>query len=223
MGDNVSFNIAHVRELGITLSKCMAHAVNLTVMHGVSHLPVLDTLTTTAGSLNRAGGSGKRWAQLVALGLRPGEMMTLSTRFVSLVKNAKYRLGNFDLIREWTLALGEAGAAAAAGDDDDSDEDEIPDATEDAVATATSTKGKRIEAVVAAYTRPDAKVHLIACDQLFSRAITLIELCSANANGASAELIASLKAYGRHLATMATRPGAIVVRPSTFHCACFAF
>ena len=108
-------------------------------------------------------------------------MTTLGTRFVSLVKNAKYRLGNFDLIREWTLALGEAGAAAAAGNDDDndSDEDEIPDAEEDAVATVSSTKRKRMEAVVAAYTRLDAKVRLTACDQLFSRAITLIELCSA--------------------------------------------
>jgi hypothetical protein len=28
------------RELGVTLAKCMAYAVNLTVMHGVSHLPV---------------------------------------------------------------------------------------------------------------------------------------------------------------------------------------
>ncbi len=56
MGDNVSFNVALARELGVPLGKCMAHAVNLTVMHGVDHLPVQDTLTTTACSLNRAGG-----------------------------------------------------------------------------------------------------------------------------------------------------------------------
>jgi len=192
-------------------------------MHGVDHLPVLDTLTTTAGSLNRAGGSGKRWAQLVALGLRPGEMMTLATRFVSLAKNAKYRFKNFDIIRQWTLGLGGAGAgaAAAADNDDDSDEDDIPDAEEDAVAAVSATKRKRIQVVVAAYNRLDAKVHLAACDQLCGRAITLIDLCSANANGASAELIASLKAYGRNLAAAVLLVGAIVVRPSTYYCACF--
>ena len=224
MGDNVSFTVALARELGVPLGKCMAHAVNLTVMHGVDHLPVLDALTTTAGSLNRAGGSGKRWAQLVALGLRPGEMMTLATRFVSLAKNAKYRLEHFGIIRQWTVGLGGAGAGAAAAaddDDDDDDSDEDDDAEEDAVAAVTATKRKRIQVVVAAYNRLDAKVHLAVCDKLFSRAITLIELCSANANGASAELIASLKAYGRHLAAAATLPGAIVVRPSTDHCACF--
>jgi len=85
MWDNVSFIVALVRELGVPLGQCMAHAVNLTVMHGVGHLPVLDTLTTMAGSLNRAVGSGMRWALLVALGLRPGEMMNLATRFVLLI------------------------------------------------------------------------------------------------------------------------------------------
>ena len=60
MGDNVSFNIALARDLGATLGKCMVHAVNLTVMHGVDHLPVLDSLTTATGSLKRAGGSWKR-------------------------------------------------------------------------------------------------------------------------------------------------------------------
>jgi len=141
----------------------------------------------------------------------------------SSIKNAKYRLGNFIIIRQCTLELGEAGAAAAADNDDDSDEDEIPDAEEDAVAAVTTTKRKRMEVVVAAYPRLDAKAHLATCDQLFSRAITLIDLCSANANGAPAELIASLKAYDRNPAAAATLPGAIVVRPSTDHCACFVF
>ena len=138
-------------------------------------------------------------------------------------KNARYRLGNFNIIRQWTVGLGGAGvgATAAAGNDDDSDEDEIPDAEEDAVAAVTATKRKRTQVVVAAYNRPDSKVHLAACDQLFGRAITLIDLCSANANGASAEFIASVKAYGRNLASAATLVGAIVVRPSTDHCACF--
>ncbi len=150
-------------------------------------------------------------------------MMTLVTRFVSLAKNAKYRLANFNIIRQWTLGLGGAGAgaAAAADNDDDSDEDDIPDAEEDAVAAVSATKRKRIQVVVAAYTRLDAKAHLATCDQLFSRAITLIDLCSANANSAPAELIASLKAYDRNPAAAATLPGAIVVRPATDHCACF--
>ena len=122
--------------------------------------------------------------------------MTLATRFVSLAKNAKYRLANFEVIRQWTVGLGGAGAIAAAASDNDVDinEDEILDAEEDCVAAVTATQRKRIEVVVAAYDRLDAKIHLAACDQLFSHAIALIDLCcSTNTNGASA------------------------VRPSTYH------
>jgi hypothetical protein len=42
-------NVALARELGVPLGKCVAHAVNRTVMHGVFRMPVLAMVDHNGG------------------------------------------------------------------------------------------------------------------------------------------------------------------------------
>ena len=63
MGDNVSFNVALARELGVSLGKCMAHAVNRTAMHGVLRMPGLFGVVVVVMA-DEGGGANMRYFAL---------------------------------------------------------------------------------------------------------------------------------------------------------------
>jgi hypothetical protein len=92
MGDNVTFNAALAANLGVAQGKCIAHSLNLVVRHTCQKVPDLITLTLTADSILKAGGSGKcleHWRNV--LRLNPNKAMTYANRFGGSVDNAKFR------------------------------------------------------------------------------------------------------------------------------------
>ncbi len=99
MGDNVSFNAALAKELGVPLGKCIPHALNLIVKSFFKNMPEVGVLTNLAGSIMKAGGSSKRWAQWKLLGIDPKKAITYANRFASVLANATYRSENFLVIQ----------------------------------------------------------------------------------------------------------------------------
>jgi hypothetical protein len=114
MGDNVPFNDALAREMGLVRGKCLVHALALQAKHGAQHIPDFKHLVFTAGGLINAGGGGKKREELIAAGLQPSKMVALRTRFMSHIDAATYRAANFAEVKKWhttSKLLVDAGAA----------------------------------------------------------------------------------------------------------------
>ena len=95
----MTFNAALAKELGVPLGKCIPHALNLIVKSFFKNMPEVGVLTNLAGSIMKAGGSAKRWAQWKVLALDPKKAITYPNRFASVLANAIYRSENFSLIQ----------------------------------------------------------------------------------------------------------------------------
>ena len=194
MGDNVTFNAALAANLGVAQGKCIAHSLNLIVGHTYQKVPDLITLTLTAGSILTAGGSGKRlehWRN--QLGLNPTKAMTYANRFGGSVNNARYRAANFAVIKEWVLTL--------VGDDE-----EINDLQLEALITSVEPLGSRIDRVVKAYRKNEARATLLISELLLGDIPQLIGESSGEGDNVPASFYSRLRMFGEGLNIVASSP-----------------
>jgi hypothetical protein len=211
MGDNVNFNVALARILGLPQARCLAHSLSLTAKHAVGKLPDLKIGVTVAGGIMKAGGSSKRMGQWRTLGLNPNRGITYANRFASAVSNAIYRLDNFDAIKTWSLQLAAEEADDDAEDDDDDDVVEGAAALEDRVDQGQPATSKRIESIKNFYWRQEAKAVLACCKGLLGAVPDLVEVVSGENDSVPADLLERLNAYGCHLQEASTASGARIV------------
>ena len=207
MGDNVEFNTALARALGVARAKCLAHALNLGVKHAFKQLPQLKGLLQDAAGIITAGGTSKRAAELRSdeYGLDPNKMMYYSNRFGSVVLTAQYREENFGAVKLWhTMGMtlpSAADAAAPADDDDDVNDDE-------AGLSKSALLLKRAERARLAYQDPWAQLHLIIVDIMFGEVPRLITLVSGTFDAVPSDILDDLRLYRARLASIAAPPAA---------------
>jgi hypothetical protein len=191
MGDNVAFNAALARNLGLPQAKCIAHALNLIVKHFFDELPLLKPLTLLAGSILTAGGSAKLKHAWTAAGLNFSKSITFPNRFGTTVINAVYRANNFTAVKRFLLQLVpdlfEGG--------DQVDEEDLDAALEnmEAEIVGADTVASRTEKVAQAYKRFEASATLQVVRLLLSEITSLIERSSGNETQMDLSFFASLE------------------------------
>ena len=99
MGDNVTFNTALARTLGLMRGKCLGHSCAL-VAEFALRIPGFETILDS-GKLVFYGGGAKRAAKLKALGLMPSKMVYYCDRFTSGLDTAAYLNDNFTTARDF--------------------------------------------------------------------------------------------------------------------------
>lgn len=180
MGDNVEFNTALARELGLARARCLPHALNLVVKHGVALLPKIKALCQDAGAIIYAGGTNKRAAELRSetYKLAPTSMVMYHDRFGSIVEACLYRFENFDKVKQWHLDSAVLRDEAAEEDGDADDTADVDADDEDDLSPAALHK-KRSMRARAAYVDKWAPLHLAIVKLLFGNVTALIQACSA--------------------------------------------
>jgi len=125
MGDNVNFNTALARAIGVERGNCIPHAAALLVKTARS-LPLFESVVITGGGLIFAGGSNKRAAAMKALGLEPVKHVPYLNRFASTLEVAAEVRQNYPQCLNFytTSPLLPLDEGVAGGGDDGDEEDE---------------------------------------------------------------------------------------------------
>lgn len=115
MGDNISFNDALARRLGVARGKCGPHAMQL-MSKCASLVPGHDEIVLGPGRLIFMGGGSKRATALEARHLDPSKMISYTNRFASTCNVRQYLLGNYVTVRDFfttspLLSLGDHAPA----------------------------------------------------------------------------------------------------------------
>lgn len=163
VGDNVEFNDALARTLHVNRAKCLPHALNLVIKHGVKQIPYAVDLIQRAGSIIYHGGTTKRADELKSLGLNPRQMQMYPNRFGSAVSCASYRFANFDQVKKWQTT-----STNLPVDDFDYEQEE----GEDEVSPGTAAMKAK-----AAYLRETAKLTLCIVVHLYDEVRGLLAAC----------------------------------------------
>ena len=200
VGDNVDFNTALARLLGLARAKCVPHALNLTAKHGMALIPQLKALCQDAGAIIKAGGTNKRVAELQSpdFDLAPSKMIVYPDRFASLVAVANYRRENFAAVRRWHMTGLTVPAPAAEGEEDDDDDEEEEDGVPKAVLLL-----KRADRARKAYEDQWAPLHLHLCDILWGELTDLISCASATFDNVPSDLLERLDLFYNKLKRIA--------------------
>jgi hypothetical protein len=174
MGDNVNFNNALSRALGVLRGNCYSHALSLCVKHAVPHLPGFRTLVVQASAVIFAGGTHKRKLELEAppYNLSANKLVYYGNRFGSSISAARYRAEHYDKVAQWYTT----GATVAENAVDDDDEEEGDDMGDDVPVVSKAT----IARVQAAYKDEFSEVPLRAAVELLGDVTELIALSSSN-------------------------------------------
>lgn len=124
MGDNITFNDALAKRLGVARGKCGPHAMQL-MSKCASLIPGHDEIVLGTGRLIFMGGGSKRATALEARHLDPNKMVAYSNRFASTCDVRKYLLAHYVAVHDFfttspLLSLGDHApaplpAAAVAG------------------------------------------------------------------------------------------------------------
>ena len=150
-GDNVEFNTALARSLGLPRGRCLPHALNVFFKNGVKDFPLFHDIVVGGGGSIYAGGSGTRAADLDAHGLEAKKMVPYMNRFGTAIAVVGYLNDNFASVKQWfctssslpldgSETFAELQRQIAAGDDEDDKKKKLSDRTKRA-AGAYSNKG----------------------------------------------------------------------------------
>ena len=198
MGDNVSYNAAVARLLGVALGKCIPHALSLTVKKSLLTLPLFKALVLDSSTLIYSGGSAKRAKALRVLGLNPNELKVYPNRFAGVINPAAYRLKNWDVCKTFhtTSTLLPSTMAVASSDSPEDDERNL--------------HGHYAQKSKEAHESPAAPVVLAACGVMFKSVPDLIKALSADGDHTPTDAAAQLLEYREHLLTCKTDAASVV-------------
>jgi len=166
-GDNAAINGAIAKQLGIPRAKCIAHALNLVVKHGITCIPNVKTLTVTAGSLIYAGGTDTRKHSLELVNLRADKLQVYTNRFADIINVVNYVYENFDKVKLWYTTSTTFSSNKDKSNINTNDEDEDEEDNESELS--------KYELCKRAYEDPYAKIYLYIAIAIYEHIIKLIK------------------------------------------------
>ena len=98
MGDNVPFNAAVAKHLGLALGKCLPHSLNLVVKAALKPFKGVHAGCVVLSGIIPAGGSARHRKSLKARGLSARRMAVYPNRFASVLPVVAYHRANFETI-----------------------------------------------------------------------------------------------------------------------------
>jgi hypothetical protein len=242
IGDNVFFNRALARKLGLLLGKCLPHSLNLLAAGGLDVFKIVWPGVVALGGFVDRGGSSRHRKTLAAHGLNADAIKVYPNRFASTIKVCVYVESRFTDVQAWVMTklrcderVGGRGrqlaapqpapqprgaalpariyAAEAEDADDSSGEDD-----DDGAAAGGDGQGKAAkssytrDSVVKAYQNPELPVVLRVVQQMYGRVPGLIATCSSDASADLPRALAALDDLRRRLEDYAAVENARTVR-----------
>jgi len=230
MGDNVAYNKAVARRLGVDLGKCIPHALALTVKKALFLLPFFRDTVVYGSTLLYSGGTDKRATALAELGLCAQKLRVVSTRFGSAIDPAAYRLANFEKLKTWHTsspllplvdkpaplkskvgAAGAAGAGAGAAGEGAGAAPALPADSDDELNDVAILHGGYAKKCATAHENTRTPVALAIVGAMYTVVPRLIAVLSADGDHVPSNAIQELLAYKQHLSDAASDPAMIVL------------
>ena len=203
VGDNVNFNDALARVLGIDRGKCLVHASALMIKYALAAFPdTIEAVVRSLGTVIFGGGGSRRPHFFKSRDVPPNGFRSYDNRLGSRVDVANFVIKHWGLCSEFVL--GEELTKMTTGDEDDDDD-----------SREREPKSQRAKHVIAAWKNPTTLAFLHALVEVTKTPHFLITALSGDCAELPSDVGSRLKKLEQKLKLFSTREGAKVV--------CFVF